>query len=134
MKLTVDLNDPQDVAAALAVLQGHGGAAPAPAPAPAAPAAAPAPAAPAAPAPAPAPAPAAPAAPAAAPAPAPAPAAPAPSGGVTQAQVVQAVQAYAKAYKPAAAKAKLAEFGITKVSEATEDQYPALLAAFQVQG
>lgn len=74
-----------------------------------------------------------------APAPAPAPMAPQPApmasaapaapSGITQAQLSAAAQAYAKKHTPKGAKAKLAEFGITKISEAHESIYPQLLQA-----
>ena len=131
MKLTVDLADPNEVAAAhmmladiLGVSAIPGSAVPqAPAtPAPAAPPA-PAPAAP--PAPAPAPAPAAPPPPAQ-PAPAPAPA-PAP-GSITQAEFAAKVQAYAKAHGPKAAKNFLASKGFANTQAVTPDWFPHLIA------
>lgn len=69
-----------------------------------------------------------------APAPAPAPAAPAApaTSGITAAQVSGAAQLYSKTHGPKAAKAKLAEFGLTKVSDANPASYPQLLAAFAV--
>lgn len=98
-----------------------------PAPAPAA-TAAPAPATPApaaaAPPPAAAPAPAAP--PVAAPAPA---AAPAAGTGITEAQVLEAMQAYAQANGPAATRGVLGTFNAKKISDLTPDQYPAVHAA-----
>ena len=146
MKLTVDLADPNEVAAAhmmladiLGVTAIPGSAipgsaapaappAPAPAPAPAAPPApAPAPAAP--PAPAPAPAPAAPPPPAQ-PAPAPAPA-PAP-GSITQAEFAAKVQAYAKAHGPKAAKNFLASKGFANTQAVTPDWFPHLIAEMGV--
>lgn len=142
MKLTVDLADPNEVAAAhmmladiLGVTAIPGSAVPqAPAtPAPAAPPA-PAPAAPPAPAPAPAapapaPAPAAPPPPAQ-PAPAPAPA-PAP-GSITQAEFAAKVQAYAKAHGPKAAKNFLASKGFANTQAVTPDWFPHLIAEMGV--
>ena len=135
MKLTVDLADPNEVAAAhmmladiLGVTAIPGSAvpqapAPAPAPAPAAPAPAPAPT------PAPAPAPAAPPPPAQ-PAPAPAPA-PAP-GSITQAEFAAKVQAYAKAHGPKAAKNFLASKGFANTQAVTPDWFPHLIAEMGV--
>ena len=135
MKLTVDLADPNEVAAAhmmladiLGVTAIPGSAvpqapAPAPAPAPAAPAPAPAPA------PTPAPAPAAPPPPAQ-PAPAPAPA-PSP-GSITQAEFAAKVQAYAKAHGPKAAKNFLASKGFANTQAVTPDWFPHLIAEMGV--
>lgn len=124
MKLTVDLNDPNDVASATDLLvaltmqpvaqQAQATAAPAPAPAPAAP---------------PAPAPAAPPPPAQ-PAPAPAPA-PAP-GSITQAEFAAKVQAYAKAHGPKAAKNFLASKGFANTQAVTPDWFPHLIAEMGV--
>ena len=133
MKLTVDLADPNEVAAAhmmladiLGVSAIPGSAVPqAPAtPAPAAPPA-PAPAAPPAPAPAPA-APPPPAQPAPAPAPAPAP------GSITQAEFAAKVQAYAKAHGPKAAKNFLASKGFANTQAVTPDWFPHLIAEMGV--
>ena len=150
MKLTVDLNDPNDVASATDLLvaltrqpaaqQAQATAAPAPAPAPAAPPApAPAPAAPPAPAPAPALAPAAPPAPAPAPAAPPPPAQPAPApapapapGSITQAEFAAKVQAYAKAHGPKAAKNFLASKGFANTQAVTPDWFPHLIAEMGV--
>ena len=140
MKLTVDLNDPNDVASATDLLvaltmqpaaqQAQATAAPAPAPAPAAPPApapAPAPALAAPPAPAPAPAaPPPPAQPAPAPAPAPAP------GSITQAEFAAKVQAYAKAHGPKAAKNFLASKGFANTQAVTPDWFPHLIAEMGV--
>lgn len=52
--------------------------------------------------------------------------------GITSGQVAAAAQAYAKVHGPKGAKAKLAEFNITKIIEAQPHQYPALLQAFAV--
>ena len=128
MKLTVDLADPNEVAAAhmmladiLGVTAIPGSAVPqAPAPAPA-----PAPAAPPAPAPAPA-APPPPAQPAPAPAPAPAP------GSITQAEFAAKVQAYAKAHGPKAAKNFLASKGFANTQAVTPDWFPHLIAEMGV--
>ena len=131
MKLTVDLADPNEVAAAhmmladiLGVSAIPGSAVPqAPAtPAPAAPPA-PAPAAPPAPAPA---APPPPAQPAPAPAPAPAP------GSITQAEFAAKVQAYAKAHGPKAAKNFLASKGFANTQAVTPDWFPHLIAEMGV--
>ena len=131
MKLTVDLADPNEVAAAhmmladiLGVTAIPGSAVPqAPAtPAPAAPPA-PAPAAPPAPAPA---APPPPAQPAPAPAPAPAP------GSITQAEFAAKVQAYAKAHGPKAAKNFLASKGFANTQAVTPDWFPHLIAEMGV--
>ena len=151
MKLTVDLADPNEVAAAhmmladiLGVTAIPGSAVPqAPAtPATTAPAAppAPAPAAPPAPTPAPAPAPAAPApAPAPAPAAPPPPAQPAPApapapapGSITQAEFAAKVQAYAKAHGPKAAKNFLASKGFANTQAVTPDWFPHLIAEMGV--
>lgn len=134
MKIIVDLNDPADVEQALALMTGENAeyAAPEPeAPAPrAAPAGRPAPAAGRA----------APGRPAAAPAgrPAPggraapgraAPAPAAPAGGVSKDELAAAVQAYAKANGPAAAKAAFADYGaaiganVTMISHIPADDY-----------
>lgn len=139
-KFFVGFDTIEQAAAAHAAVYGHAAPAAAPAPAPAyapAPAAAPAPA----PAPVYAPAPAvhvpqpAAVAPVAAPAPAPAPAtsvaptaAPA-AGGLSAKDVGVAAQGYSKRYGPKAAKALLAQFGLTQLNTATPDQYPALHAA-----
>ena len=128
MKLTVDLADPNEVAAAhmmladiLGVTAIPGSAVPqAPAPAPA-----PAPAVRAAPAPAPA-APPPPAQPAPAPAPAPAP------GSITQAEFAAKVQAYAKAHGPKAAKNFLASKGFANTQAVTPDWFPHLIAEMGV--
>ena len=137
MKLTVDLADPNEVAAAhmmladiLGVTAIPGSAVPqapaTPAPAPAAPPPpAPAPAAPPAPAPAPA-APPPPAQPAPAPAPAPAP------GSITQAEFAAKVQAYAKAHGPKAAKNFLASKGFANTQAVTPDWFPHLIAEMGV--
>ena len=144
MKLTVDLADPNEVAAAhmmladiLGVTAIPGSAVPQ-APAPAAPPA-PAPAAPPASAPAPAPAPAAPPAPAPAPAAPPPPAQPAPApapapapGSITQAEFAAKVQAYAKAHGPKAAKNFLASKGFANTQAVTPDWFPHLIAEMGV--
>lgn len=154
MKITIDLNNPADVQAGLALLQSVSGngagvtgvqatspaptvtptapAAPSPQPAPApasstapAPSASPAPTPNAAPAPAPAPA----APPASAPAPAPAPS----GGAVNNQQFTAAVNAYAKAHGPQAAKAKLAECnGATKISDIPAEHYAHYISWFAV--
>lgn len=134
MKLTVDLADPNEVAAAHMMLADILGVSAIPGSAvPQAPAtpAAPAPAAPPAPAPAapPAPAPAAPPPPAQ-PAPAPAPA-PAP-GSITQAEFAAKVQAYAKAHGPKAAKNFLASKGFANTQAVTPDWFPHLIAEMGV--
>lgn len=139
IKVTIEF--PNEQAAAEALLKLHGSAvsgASVTAPVAVAPAA-PAPAAPAqtfAPAPAPAPAAPAPApaavAPAAAPAPAPAPA-PVAGGGITQAQVVAAAQAFSKQYGPKAAKERLTLLGVDAIGKLTADQYPTALQYFAVQ-
>ena len=131
MKVSFDINSAEDASEAgasmfaLAQAMGATPAAAAPAPAPAAAAAA---------APAPAPAAAAPAAPAPAPAaPAPAPAAAAPAAAqVPQADFSAAVQNYARANNPKAAKAKLAEFGFAKTSDVPPERYAELMAALAV--
>ena len=129
MKLTVDLADPNEVAAAHMMLADILGVTAIPGSAvPQAPAPAPAPA-PAAPAPAPAPAPAAPPPPAQ-PAPAPAPA-PAP-GSITQAEFAAKVQAYAKAHGPKAAKNFLASKGFANTQAVTPDWFPHLIAEMGV--
>ena len=127
MKLTVDLADPSEVAAAHMMLADILGVSAIPGSAvPQAPAT-PAPAAP--PAPAPAPAPAAPPPPAQ-PAPAPAPA-PAP-GSITQAEFAAKVQAYAKAHGPKAAKNFLASKGFANTQAVTPDWFPHLIAEMGV--
>lgn len=138
MKIVVDLNDPADVEQALALLNGEQPEYVAPE-APAAPAR-PAPGRPAAPAGRPAPGGARPSAPAGRGAPAagrPAPgrapaSAPAPSepaGGVSKEELAAAVQAYAKANGPAAAKAAFADYSaaigatVTMISHISPDDY-----------
>lgn len=132
IKVTIEF--PNEQAAAEALLKLHGSAvsgASVTAPVAVAPAA-PAPAAPAQTfAPAPAPAPAA-VAPVAAPAPAPAPA-PVAGGGITQAQVVAAAQAFSKQYGPKAAKERLTLLGVDAIGKLTADQYPTALQYFAVQ-
>lgn len=136
-KLTIDLNNADDIASGIAFLQMLGGdtgaapAAPAPAPARAAPPAAGKPAGGPAPAPRPA---------GAAPAPAPAPKAPpaAPAGG-GNAEFGAAVQAFAKAYGPKATKARFAElseaFGTqwTKTSDIPAESVADVLPWFAVE-
>lgn len=130
-KITIEFDSIEQASIAYAAV--YGGAQPvqhAPAPAPVAPA-------PYAPAPAPAPAPHVmqapagftppmPPAPMAAPAPAPAPApvaaAPVPAGNVTQAQLAQAAQAYAKTHGAAATKAVLTKYGIDGVAKCPPEQ------------
>lgn len=63
---------------------------------------------------------------------APAPAPAAANSGITQAQIAAAAQAYSKAHKPAATKAVFAQFGITKISDASPAIYPQLLQALTV--
>jgi len=53
-------------------------------------------------------------------------------GEITAGQVAQAAQNYAKTHTPKAAKAVFTQFGLTKVSDARPDQYPALLQALAV--
>lgn len=132
MKVTVEFDSIEQATAAVNAVRGHA-AAPAPAPAaPAAPYVQPQPA----PAPAPAPQPVyqAPApAPQPAPAPAPAPAVGAPqAGGITQAQVAAAAQAYSKQHGPKAAKAVLAELGATAISQITPENYALALQKLAV--
>ena len=139
MKIVVDLNDPADVEQALALLTGEQPEHVAPEPEPAA-SARPAPGRPAAPTGRPAPGGARPSAPAGRGAPAagrPAPgrapaSAPAPSepaGGVSKEELAAAVQAYAKANGPAAAKAAFADYGaaiganVTMISHISPDDY-----------
>jgi hypothetical protein len=115
MKIEFDPSNPADCAM---VANLFGSAAPAPA-ATTAPVPAPAPGAPA---PAPAPAPGAPA-----PAPAPAPAATA-----TAAELGAAVQAYATAHGPKAAKAKLTELGFAKAGDVPDASRSVVIAAMAV--
>lgn len=56
----------------------------------------------------------------------------APAGEVTQAQVVQAAQAYARVNGPAAAKGVMAQFGVTAVKDVRPEQYAAVIAALAV--
>lgn len=112
--VTIEFDSPQAAAAFLAGQPSSGAAhvhaAPAPAPAPAHPAPAPAPA---------------PAPGYSAPAPAPAPAPPT----VSQAYFSAAVQDYAKAHSPKAAKAKLAEYGFGKVGDVPAERYAEMMQA-----
>ena len=123
-KIFVEFDSIEQAQAAIYAVKGTRAAAPAPAFAPNVAPAAPAPA-PAAPPPMPA-------------AAAPAPAAPAPApmppavGGVTQAQVVAAAQAFAKAYGPKAAKDRLAALGVTAVGQLQEAQYATAIEYFKV--
>lgn len=54
------------------------------------------------------------------------------SGGITIQQLAQAAQAYAKVHTPKGAKAKLAEFGLTKINDTNPAQYATLLQALAV--
>ena len=115
MKLTVDLADPNEVAAAHMMLADILGVSAIPGSA--------VPQAPATPAPA---APPPPAQPAPAPAPAPAP------GSITQAEFAAKVQAYAKAHGPKAAKNFLASKGFANTQAVTPDWFPHLIAEMGV--